>query len=83
MILATHTADESLVEQALLTGRNILLSDEFVETTDYHGVVTFGRTTPTWRDFFQQNLASRKKASLTKSAHYTTCLLYTSDAADE
>jgi len=56
----------------LLTGRNILLSDEFVETTDYHGVVTFGRTTPTWRDFFQQNLASRKKASLTKSAHYTT-----------
>lgn len=61
-----------LVDQALTQGRNIQLSEDYVETTDYHGVVTFGRTPPFWKDFFQKNVAERKKGSMTKSAHYTT-----------
>lgn len=71
MSFGASLASEEVVEKALRFGKNILLTDEFVETTDYHGVVTFGRTTPIWRDFFQRSLASKKKASLTKSAHFT------------
>lgn len=71
MSLISSLATENEVEEALRSGRNIQLSDEYVETTDYHGVVTFGRTPPIWKDYFQQDLAARKKGSLTKSAHYT------------
>lgn len=67
-----ETADEEKVENALKVGRNILLTENFVETTDFHGVTTFGRTPPMWKDFFQQNLTQKNRGSNTKSAHYTT-----------
>lgn len=75
MSLITSVADIQDVEIALQSGRNIQLSMDYVETTDYHGVVTFGRTPPVWKDFFQSNEATRKKASMTKSANYTTDFL--------
>lgn len=68
-------ADDHAVAQAIKLGRNILLSQDFVETTDYHGVVTFGRTPPDWKDFFQQNLAKRQRGYDTKSTNYTTDFL--------
>lgn len=75
MRFTNSVSDSAIIEKALTAGRNIQLSDEFVESTDYNGVVTFGHTPPIWKDFFQQNVAARKKNSLTKSAHYTTDFL--------
>lgn len=72
MIWTNNMAEDAVVEEAMKMGRNIQLSDDFVETTDYHGVVTFGRTPPVWKDFFQTNLAKRRKGYDTKSSHYTT-----------
>lgn len=68
----TQIADESDVLKAIENGRNILLTQEFVETTDFHGATTFGKTPAIWRDFFQRSLAEKKRASNSKSAHYTT-----------
>lgn len=65
-------ADEDIVENALKVGRNILLTADYVETTDFHGITTFGRTPPIWRDFFQQNLGQKGKGFNTRSSHYTT-----------
>ena len=33
-----EVADESKMESALKEGRNILLTEDFVETTDFHGI---------------------------------------------
>lgn len=65
-------ADADVLEKALLSGRNILLSEDYVETTDYHGVVTFGRTPPVWKNIYDTEVAVRRKGSMTKSAHYTS-----------
>ena len=71
MNLINVVADAKLVDQALTNGRNIQLSEDYVETTDYNGVVTFGLTPPIWKDFFQRNEAARKKGSMTKSSNFT------------
>jgi len=67
-----ETVDDQTIEKALQKGRNILLTENFVETTDYHGVTTFGRTPPAWKDFFQTSKLERMKGSQTRSSHYTT-----------
>ncbi len=66
-----EVADESKMESALKEGRNILLTEDFVETTDFHGITTFGRTPAVWRDFFQQTHAQKAKGYNTRSSHYT------------
>jgi len=65
-------ADADLVERAMRDGRNILLSEDFVVTTDYHGVTISGRTPPIWKDFFQTNLSQKKRGSVMSSSNYTT-----------
>lgn len=72
MSLITALADSSAVEKAIMVGNNIHLSADYVETTDYHGVVTFGHTPPEWKNFFQTNWATKRKGTPTKSSHYTT-----------
>lgn len=69
---STPIADESVVMAAMANGRNILLTKDFVETTDYHGATTFGATPPVWKDFFQQSESEKKRGSNSKSSHYTT-----------
>lgn len=73
--LNAGVVDEQQLTRALNAGRNILLTDDYVETTDYHGATTFGRTPPVWKDFFQRNYAEKVRGSVLKSSHYTTDLL--------
>lgn len=72
MIYTASVADDEVVAKALSMGRNILLSQDFVETTDFHGIVTFGRTPPEWRNFFQENQAKKQRGYDTKASNYTT-----------
>lgn len=65
-------ADQGAVLKALENGRNILLSEEYVETTDYNGVTTFGKTPPAWKDFFDKSRTEKKRSSNSKSSHYTS-----------
>jgi len=69
---STLVADDELVSNSLSAGRNILLTENYVETTDYHGITTFGRTPPIWKDFFQRNMSEKVRGSQMKSSHYTT-----------
>ena len=64
-------ADPEALAEALLIGRNIHLTEHFVETTDINGIATFGATPPAWLDFYQTNYAQRLKGTATRSAHYT------------
>lgn len=64
-------ADEESVEAALRVGRNIHLTEHFVESTDINGIATIGRTPAIWRDFYQLNIAQKVKGSVTRSSHYT------------
>lgn len=68
----TSVADDEAISKALNAGRNILLTENYVETTDYHGITTFGRTPPIWKDFFQKNYTEKVRGSQMKSSHYTT-----------
>jgi twitching motility protein PilT len=60
------------MEKELQEGTNIYLTEKYVETTDYHGISTYGLAPPMWRDFYQRNLSERIRTSPLKAAHYTT-----------
>ncbi|MFL1449373.1 ATPase, T2SS/T4P/T4SS family [Pseudomonas tritici] len=63
--------DEALLLEALTRGRNIHLTENYVVSTDIHGIKMSGKTPPIWRGFFQECYALRAKGSVTKSSHYT------------
>ena len=55
----------------LQQGTNIYLRENYVQTSDDHGIVNEGKPPHIWLDFFQTNLSTRARRSPDLSAHYT------------